>query len=144
VEAAQAPNPVKSSPESLARAKKWWTLDCEMCHGNNGDGTGETAKDMKLKMADFTDPATLRSHRWRDLLHHQEWPQRYAGRRSAREDRRKLGPGQLRALVREKEGRGGKAALRTTEGGRPSCALPERDEGLSFSWEERQLVSRTN
>lgn len=60
VEAARAPNPVKSSPESLARAKKWWTLDCEMCHGKNGDGKGETAKDMKLTMADFTDPATLK------------------------------------------------------------------------------------
>jgi cytochrome c len=60
VEAARAQNPVKSTPESLARAKKWWTLDCEMCHGKNGDGKGETAKDMKLRMADFTDPATLK------------------------------------------------------------------------------------
>lgn len=60
VEAARAQNPVKSTPESLTRAKKWWTLDCEMCHGKNGDGKGETAKDMKLTMADFTDPATLK------------------------------------------------------------------------------------
>src|SRR5579859_4405583 len=60
VEAARQTNPVKSSPESLARAKKWWTLDCEMCHGKNGDGKGETAKDMKLAIADFTDPATLK------------------------------------------------------------------------------------
>ncbi len=60
VEEAKKENPVKSSPESLARAKKWWTLDCEMCHGKNGDGKGETAKDMKLTMMDFTDPATLR------------------------------------------------------------------------------------
>ena len=62
VEAARAQNPVKSTPESLARAKKWWKLDCEMCHGKNGDGKGETAKDMKLTMADFTDPATLKDH----------------------------------------------------------------------------------
>ena len=48
VEAARAQNPVKSTPESLARAKKWWKLDCEMCHGKNGDGKGETARDMKL------------------------------------------------------------------------------------------------
>jgi mono/diheme cytochrome c family protein len=60
VEAAKAPNPVKSTPESLAHAKKWWTLDCEMCHNKNGDGKGETAKDMKLTMVDFTDPATLK------------------------------------------------------------------------------------
>jgi len=60
VEAAKQPNPVKSTPESIARAKKWWTLDCAMCHGKDGDGKGETAKDMKLTLADFTDPATLK------------------------------------------------------------------------------------
>lgn len=60
VEAAKAENPVKSSPESLARAKKWWTLDCAMCHGKEGNGQGETAKDMKLKLVDFTDPNTLK------------------------------------------------------------------------------------
>jgi mono/diheme cytochrome c family protein len=59
-EAVKQPNPVKSSAESLARAKKWWGLDCSMCHGNNGDGKGDTASDMKLKMSDFTDPATLK------------------------------------------------------------------------------------
>lgn len=61
VEAAKQQNPVKSSPESLARAKKWWTMDCEMCHGKAGDGKGDTAKDMKLNMVDFTNPNTLKS-----------------------------------------------------------------------------------
>ena len=60
VEAAKAPNPVKSSPESLTRAKKWWGLDCAMCHGSNGNGQGDTAKEMKLKLVDFTDPKTLK------------------------------------------------------------------------------------
>ena len=60
VAAAKAANPVKPGPESLARAKKWWTLDCEMCHNKNGDGKGETAKDMKLTMVDFSGPATLK------------------------------------------------------------------------------------
>jgi mono/diheme cytochrome c family protein len=60
VEAAKATNPVKSSPESLARAKKWWTMDCAMCHGASGDGKGETGQAMKLKVADFTDAATLK------------------------------------------------------------------------------------
>lgn len=60
VDAARTANPVKATPESLARAKKWWTLDCEMCHGKTGDGRGETAKDMKLAIVDFTDPATLK------------------------------------------------------------------------------------
>jgi len=60
VEATKQPNPVKATPESIARAQKWWTLDCAMCHGKDGDGKGETAKDMKLAIADFTDPATLK------------------------------------------------------------------------------------
>jgi mono/diheme cytochrome c family protein len=60
-EAAKQPNPVKSSPESLARARKWWGMDCAMCHGKDGNGKGETASDMKLAMADFTDPATLKA-----------------------------------------------------------------------------------
>jgi mono/diheme cytochrome c family protein len=60
VEAARKANPVKSSPESLARAKKWWTLDCAMCHGSNGDGKGSLAADMKLKIADFTDAGALK------------------------------------------------------------------------------------
>jgi cytochrome c len=62
VEAAREPNPVKSSPESIARAQKWWKLDCAMCHGASGDGKGETARDMKLTIVDFTDPATLKEH----------------------------------------------------------------------------------
>jgi len=60
VEVAREQNPVKSSPESVARAKKWWTLDCAMCHGKDGDGKGEIAKDMKLTVVDFTDQNTLK------------------------------------------------------------------------------------
>jgi mono/diheme cytochrome c family protein len=60
VQAVNQANPVKSGPESIARAKKWWTLDCAMCHNSNGDGKGETAKDMKLTIVDFTDAATLK------------------------------------------------------------------------------------
>jgi len=60
-DAAKQANPVKSTPESLARAKKWWTIDCVMCHGANGDGKGDLAKDMKLKLGDFTDPNTLKN-----------------------------------------------------------------------------------
>ena len=77
--AAKEPNPVKATPESIARAKKWWTLDCAMCHGENGNGKGETAKDMKLTIADFTDPATLKDHTDGELYYvikngHQDMP----------------------------------------------------------------------
>ncbi|MGA2855888.1 MAG: cytochrome c [Candidatus Sulfotelmatobacter sp.] len=79
VDAAKAPNPVKSTPESLARAKKWWTLDCVMCHGKDGDGKGETATDMKLTIADFTYPATLKDRTDGEIFYiikngHQDMP----------------------------------------------------------------------
>jgi len=79
VEAAKQANPVKSSPESLARAKKWWTLDCAMCHNTNGDGKGSLASDMKLKLADFTDPTTLKERTDGEIFYiikngHQDMP----------------------------------------------------------------------
>jgi mono/diheme cytochrome c family protein len=79
VDAAKVPNPVKATPESLARAKKWWTLDCMMCHGKDGDGKGETAADMKLTIADFTDPNTLKDRTDGEIFYiikngHQDMP----------------------------------------------------------------------
>lgn len=59
-DAAKAENPVKSSPESLARAKRYWDMDCAMCHGDDGTGKTDLARDMKLTLEDFTDPATLK------------------------------------------------------------------------------------
>ncbi|MGB2606517.1 MAG: cytochrome c [Candidatus Sulfotelmatobacter sp.] len=78
-EDAKQANPVKSSPESLARAKKWWGLDCAMCHGKEGNGKGELAADMKLKIADFTDPNTLKDRTDGELFYiikngHQDMP----------------------------------------------------------------------
>jgi len=35
-------------------------MDCEMCHNKTGDGKGDTAKEMKLPMMDFTNPDTLK------------------------------------------------------------------------------------
>jgi len=59
-EAAKQANPVKSSPESLARAKKLWTVDCAISHGRDGAGKTEMAAEMRLKLADFADPSSLR------------------------------------------------------------------------------------
>ncbi len=56
----QKDNPVKPSPESLARGKRQYGYDCVMCHGKTGDGKGDVAIDMKLKMHDESDPATLK------------------------------------------------------------------------------------
>jgi len=54
-EAANQRNPVKPSPESLARGKKIYGYDCAVCHGKDGDGKGDMT-DMK-GIPDFTDPA---------------------------------------------------------------------------------------
>ena len=54
-EAANQNNPVKPSPESLARGKKIYGYDCAVCHGKAGDGKGDMT-DMK-GIPDFTDPA---------------------------------------------------------------------------------------
>jgi len=99
VEAVKQPNPVKSTPDSINRAKKWWTLDCAMCHGKDGDGKGETAADMKLKIADFTNPATLKDRTDGEIFYiikngHQDMLAE--GERV--KTRRKLEPGQLRPL----------------------------------------------
>ena len=52
-------NPVKSSPEVLAAAKKVFGYDCAMCHGESGDGKGELVESMSLKMKDWHDPGVL-------------------------------------------------------------------------------------
>jgi mono/diheme cytochrome c family protein len=60
-EALKAGNPVKATPASIATGKKKYGYDCAMCHGTDGDGKGDLAIDMKLKMSDYRDPATLKS-----------------------------------------------------------------------------------
>lgn len=59
-EAVKEVNPVKPTPESLARAKKTYSYDCAMCHGVNGDGKGDLAADMKAPLADYRDPKALK------------------------------------------------------------------------------------
>jgi mono/diheme cytochrome c family protein len=53
-------NPIKPTAESLARGRRQYGYDCSLCHGKDGDGKGDVAIDMKLKMHDYTEPATLR------------------------------------------------------------------------------------
>jgi mono/diheme cytochrome c family protein len=59
-EAVKQPNPVEPSSASVAHGKKTYGYDCAMCHGVDGDGKGDLAVQMKLKLADFRDPASLR------------------------------------------------------------------------------------
>ena len=60
VEAVRKANPVKYTAESIARGRRQYGYDCAMCHGKEGNGRGDVAADMKLKVGDFTDPSTLK------------------------------------------------------------------------------------
>ena len=59
-EAAKVPNPVKPTPTSLAKARNPMASTARMCHGKDGDGKGDLAEDMNLKLADYRDPAALK------------------------------------------------------------------------------------
>jgi mono/diheme cytochrome c family protein len=67
-EAAQKANPVKATPEGMAKAKKMYAMDCAMCHGGNGDGKGELAADMK-NVTDFTKPDAMKDRADGELFH---------------------------------------------------------------------------
>jgi mono/diheme cytochrome c family protein len=51
--------PMKATPENQAKAKKLYTVDCAMCHGDDGSGKTDLAKDMDLKLLDWSDPKSL-------------------------------------------------------------------------------------
>jgi mono/diheme cytochrome c family protein len=53
-------NPIKPTPESQAQAKKMYGYDCAVCHGENGNGKGDLAADMKPPLKDYTDPTALK------------------------------------------------------------------------------------
>jgi mono/diheme cytochrome c family protein len=61
LEAVNKVNPVKPSADSLARAKKIYGYECALCHGDDGGGAGDLAKNMKAKMPDFRDPTALKA-----------------------------------------------------------------------------------
>ena len=52
-------NPVPVTPERLAEARRFYKYQCAMCHGDEGDGKGDLADTMKLKMSDWTDATSL-------------------------------------------------------------------------------------
>jgi len=70
-EAAPAPstNPVKPTPASQARAKNIYAVDCALCHGDNGNGKTDLAKDMQLTLLDWTDPKALGNLTDQQLFH---------------------------------------------------------------------------
>ncbi len=59
--AAKQDNPVKPTASSIAAGKKVYGFDCAVCHGKDGDGQGDLAKDMNLKLRDYRDPTALKA-----------------------------------------------------------------------------------
>ncbi len=59
-EEAQRQNPVKPTPSSIAQGKRIYGFDCSMCHGKEGDGKGDLAGELGLKLRDYRDPASLK------------------------------------------------------------------------------------
>jgi cytochrome c5 len=53
-------NPVvKPTAGSLAKAKQLYSIDCAMCHGDNGNGKTDLATSMQVTLNDWTDPKSL-------------------------------------------------------------------------------------
>lgn len=56
---ADTKNPVKPTTESQAKAKQLYSIDCAMCHNDNGNGKSDLAGSMGLTIPDLSDPKTL-------------------------------------------------------------------------------------
>ena len=56
---AQLANPVKPTEASLAVGGKFYSSQCAMCHGKSGDGKGDLAQQMELKIPDYRKPESL-------------------------------------------------------------------------------------
>jgi mono/diheme cytochrome c family protein len=68
-EDAKKSNPLKNDAGTIAEGKKLYSSQCALCHGNNGDGKGDLAGDMKLTMHDYHDPASLKDKSDGDLFY---------------------------------------------------------------------------
>lgn len=53
-------NPVHPTAEGLSLARKMYGYDCAMCHGKTGAGDGDMASQLKTKLKDYHDPASLK------------------------------------------------------------------------------------
>ena len=58
-EDAQRTNPVKPTEGSIAAGGKFYSSQCAMCHGKDGDGKGDLAVQLELKMRDYRQPESL-------------------------------------------------------------------------------------
>jgi cytochrome c len=62
-------NPAKPTGASQEHAKSLYARDCALCHGEDGSGKTDLAKDMKLTLLDWTDPKSLANRSDKELFH---------------------------------------------------------------------------
>ena len=62
-------NPVKPTAASHAQAKSVYARDCALCHGDDGSGKTDLAKDMQLTLLDWTDSKSLGNRSDKELFH---------------------------------------------------------------------------
>ena len=56
---ADTKNPVKPTAAGMAKAKELYSIDCAMCHGDNGNGKTDLATSMSITPADFADAKAM-------------------------------------------------------------------------------------
>lgn len=71
--AAKTPVPAGSTSSQIAaqareKAKKLYSIDCALCHGDSGDGKTDVARDMQLTLSDWTDPKMLAGKQEQELF----------------------------------------------------------------------------
>ncbi len=55
-------NPVEFTADSVKKGKALFASQCAMCHGVTGDGKGDLAVAMHLKLTDFTQASALKGY----------------------------------------------------------------------------------
>ena len=66
--ATAAKSAANAALESQARAKALYGIDCAVCHGDNGDGKTDVAKEQSMTLDDWTDSKTLAGKADKDLF----------------------------------------------------------------------------
>lgn len=66
--ATAAKNAANAALESQAKAKALYSIDCAVCHGDNGDGKTDVAKDQSMTLDDWADSKTLAGKADKDLF----------------------------------------------------------------------------
>jgi len=62
------PTATQAANQAREKAKKLYSIDCALCHGDSGDGKTDVAKDMQLTLADWTDPKSLAGKQDQELF----------------------------------------------------------------------------